>query len=513
MKKFRFLPFLLALSLLCLAAFGSAYAVETPTVAAKAAILAERNTGDVLFEYNADAQLPIASTTKIMTAMLAIEACERGDISLDDMVTVSATSQFDLVEDGSSQGIVPGEVISVKDLLYCALVASANEACNILAEHVSGDVSTFLTLMNTRALELGCSNTHFSNTHGLPDDTHYSSARDLYLIARHAMTLETFASICRTPSYTVPATNITGSRSFNSTNKLLTDESGLYGYEYANGIKTGSTSAAGLCLVSSATKDDVDLICVVLGAEAALQEDGSYLSENFTESRKLFQWGFDNFSWQEILTTSDLVTEVPVYLGSGADTVVLRPAESVSAYLPNDFDASLLQQKVTLYNDDGSENFSVTAPVAAGDELGEMTLEYGDYSSGPIKLVANRGIELSKLRYMSVQIKQTLGKPVVKLIIVLIALLVVAYIVFVILYNRRRKQRREAMRMAAAARAQQMGYPQPPVRQERRRSVPRYEEAPPEQQVDDPNQYFQPGQEPYPDDPGQYRDQEEDYFK
>lgn len=270
------------------------------------------------------------------------------------------------------------------------------------------------------------------------------------------MTLETFATICRTGSYTVPATNLSGARSFNSTNKLLTDESGVYGYEYANGIKTGSTNAAGYCLVSSATKDDVDLICVVLGAATVEKEDGSWVTESFTESRKLFQWAFDNFGWQQILRTSDLVTEVPVYLGDGADTVVLRPEENVSAYLPNDFDTSLLQSHVTLYNDDGTENFAVTAPVAAGAVLGEMTLEYGDYSFGPVKLVANRGVELSKLRYMSVQVKQTLGKPLVRILILVLVLFFLAYIVFVILYNRRRRQRRMAMKNAAAARAQQL---------------------------------------------------------
>ncbi len=456
MKKFKCMPFLLALLLFLLPLCSPAQAVENPTVAAKAAFLAERNTGDILFAYNEDAQLPIASTTKIMTVMLAIEACERGDISLDDMVLVSEDSQYDLAADGSSQNIQPGEIISLKDLLYCALVASANEACNIIAEHVSGNIPDFIALMNTRALELGCTNTNFVNTHGLPNDAHYSSARDLYLIARQAMTLETFATICRTGSYTVPATNLSGARSFNSTNKLLTDESGVYGYEYANGIKTGSTNAAGYCLVSSATKDDVDLICVVLGAATVEKEDGSWVTESFTESRKLFQWAFDNFGWQQILRTSDLVTEVPVYLGDGADTVVLRPEENVSAYLPNDFDTSLLQSHVTLYNDDGTENFAVTAPVAAGAVLGEMTLEYGDYSFGPVKLVANRGVELSKLRYMSVQVKQTLGKPLVRILILVLVLFFLAYIVFVILYNRRRRQRRMAMKNAAAARAQQL---------------------------------------------------------
>ena len=282
----------------------------------------------------------------------------------------------------------------------------------------------------------------------------------------HAMTLEAFRTVCGTSSYTAASTNMNGARHFNSTNRLLTDESGVYGYEYATGVKTGSTNAAGYCLVSAATKDDVNLICVVLGAEVVEREDGTWVTESFTESRKLFQWGFENFSWQEVLATTDLITEVPVYLGDGADTVVLRPQGGFTAFLPNDFDISKLTKNVSLYNDDGSGNFTVTAPVVMGEELGEMTLTYGDYKFGPVKLVANRGVELSKLRYMSVQIKETMGKPIVKILIVLVVLLFLAYIVFVILYNHKRRKQRSAMKRAALEQARLRANGEQPPRQD-----------------------------------------------
>ena len=171
MKKYKFFSLLLIICLFLSIFSLSAAAIDQPFIEARAAILVNADTGEVYYEMNADTPLPPASITKVMTALLALEAIERGDIALDDMVTASNTSHNDLTLDGSSQNIVPGETMSLEGLIYCMLVSSANEACNIIGEHITdGSISTFVKLMNTRAAELGCTKTHFVNAHGLPAD-------------------------------------------------------------------------------------------------------------------------------------------------------------------------------------------------------------------------------------------------------------------------------------------------------------------------------------------------------
>ncbi len=267
MKKFKILPFILII-VLALGIFPvSAGALDDPSVSASAAVLMNADTGDILYEKNGTATVQPASTTKMMTALLVVEAIEAGDISLTDEVTAYQDCQYNLEEDSSNANptIEPGEIMTVEDLLYCAMLQSANEACNILAEYVSGSVSSFVELMNQRAEELGCTGTHFSNANGLEASDHYTTAEDFALIAKEAVTHAMFLTVCGAASYTVSATNMAEARSLTNTNQLLVSSSDYY-YEYAYGIKTGYFANAGYCLVSAANYNDMNVICVVMGS-------------------------------------------------------------------------------------------------------------------------------------------------------------------------------------------------------------------------------------------------------
>ena len=262
--------FLLAvlMSILCLPPL--AYADEPLDIQAKAALLVDGSSGRVLYAKNEHEELYPASITKVTTALLVLEAIERGDLRLDQTVTVSASALAGQDPDGSTAGIKEGEQLTVEELLYCMLVVSANEACSILAEAVSGSVDAFVEQMNQRVQELGCVNTHYVNDSGLHDPQHYSSAWDIYLITREAMKYDEFMTIVNSKSYTVPATNLSEARELHSTNALISTWRMLgYYYSGAQGIKTGSTSDAGNCLVSSAVRGSRRLVGVVLGADTA----------------------------------------------------------------------------------------------------------------------------------------------------------------------------------------------------------------------------------------------------
>ena len=449
MKKYKFFSFILIISLIFSIFTFPASAIDQPFIEARAAILVNAETGEVYYEMNADTILPPASLTKVMTALLAFEAIERGEIALDDMVTASYTSHNDLTLDGSSQNIIPGGTMSLEGLLYCMLVSSANEACNIVGEYITdGSISQFISLMNSRAEELGCTNTHFVNAHGLPSDQHLSTARDLAIISAAALKHPMFVGIVNTVYKEIDPTNKADSRYLINTNYLINPDRSQYYFSEARGIKTGSTNAAGQCLTSYILKDDVPIISVVLGCERLEREDGTYEVKSFTQTKKLMQWFLENYSTKEIISTTDLICEVPVDMAEGTDSVVVRPQENVSMLLPNDVDPVALQRNYIIHSQqEGAE--PLVAPVSAGDVLGEISFIYNGKTYGPINLVANTSVELSKLAHMKSEIKNTLNKTWVKWVIVALIAIVILYFAFVIRYNTIRRRRRKAAHAAA----------------------------------------------------------------
>ncbi|SFC88402.1 D-alanyl-D-alanine carboxypeptidase family protein [Butyrivibrio sp. YAB3001] len=252
---------------------------EGPAIGAEAAIVMEAKTGTILYSKNIHEELYPASTTKIMTCLLAVE-----NASLSDRITFSHDAVFSVPRDGSSIGMDVGESISLEQALYGIMVGSANEVANAVAEHVSGSIDDYVKLMNTRAKELGCTNTHFNNTNGLQDSNHYTSAYDLALIAREFFNNDFLCKVGNTPRYHFEPTDTQPDDFYlNNKHKLITGE---VKYDGIVGGKTGYTGLARETLVTCAEKNGMKLICVVLKEESPAQ---------FTDTVTLFDYGFNNF--------------------------------------------------------------------------------------------------------------------------------------------------------------------------------------------------------------------------
>lgn len=347
----------------------AAISPEPPNV--KSAILVDTKTGRVLYEYNADTEINPASTTKVMTALLVIEAAERGEISLDDRVTVTQTVIDGVMWDASKvkPNLADDEVVTVQNLLRCVLMVSDCVACDVLAVHTAGSVEEFVNRMNQRAVELSCSDTNFVNTHGYPADNHYSTARDLYRITAEAIKHPEFCEIFGTIKYSMDSTNKNSSRTLYNTDWMLWNPEKItsiyteYYYPYALGGKTGTSDASGHCLTSYAKKDGTELICVVLGAKMELQSDGSYDKMSFRISEQLYEWAYNNWSVQTVVSSGDILTSQPVENGK-SDSVELYLTEDISQLLPNGTTKENLTIETVLNEE------IVEAPIAAYTQLG-----------------------------------------------------------------------------------------------------------------------------------------------
>ena len=446
MKKSRLLSVLLCLALLSglLATFASAAdsgsaILDEMDVNAKAAVLVDPDTGEILYEKNAHAHNYPASITKVMTCLLTLEAVDEGKLTLDQVVTASSSIHTGIGEGASTADIKEGEEIRVIDLLYAALIPSANEACNVMAEAVAGGVASFVDLMNQRAAELGMTDTHFANTHGYHDDNHYTSAYDVFLMCQEAMKHETFRTIVTTKSYDMPATNIHPEvRTVHSTNALISNWNVTgYLYSYATGIKTGHTNESGYCLAAAATKEDRSLISVVMGCEREPGTSGSKGRTDFSETIRLFEWGFNNFSTQTILdATKRDIPEIEVTLGKGTNYVTLEPQGEISALLPNDISTEDFKYDYTLNAN------SVEAPVEKGQVLGTITASFNGKEYGSLPLVASIGVEVDTLMYNLDRIQKFFSQLWVKILLVILLVVILFFIVRRLIFGGRRGSRR-----------------------------------------------------------------------
>ena len=434
MKTKRFLSvFFLALLLVGqLTVPAGATKVPDPEIQAKAALLVDRKTGAVLYSLNEHDELYPASLTKIMTCLLVLEAIDEGRLSLSQEITATPTALEGLAEDGSTAGIEAGEVLTVEELLYCLMVVSANEAGAILAEKISGSVESFVNQMNLKAQELGCENTHFMNPHGYHDSQHYTSAWDLYLITKAAMEHPMFMTICDTSTHTVPVTNLSGERVLNNTNFLIRNTREYYNPD-VHGVKTGSHSQAGNCLVTTAQHASMELLCVILGAERSQDANGTWWTYSFVYTNQLYDWAYGNFSYQTILKEDDVAGEAPVSLSS-TDHVTLRPAQAVELLLPKGVDPEELEKTITLKTDPAE------APIEEGDVLGSMTITLDGEELAEVDLLAFTSVEASRLRIFWRDLTNFFSTTAAKIGMGVILALAVALGVWKLLFSRRRSR-------------------------------------------------------------------------
>lgn len=352
---------------------------EEPSIISEAAILMDNNTGKILYSKNENKKMYPASTTKIVTAILTLENC-----NLDEVVTVSYDAAMSIPEGYSSAYLQIGEQLTVEQLLQLLLIHSANDAANVLAEYVGGSVESFVSMMNTKVNELGLSNTHFTNTYGMHDDNHYTTAQDLAIIMKYCMKNEDFRKLAGSASCAIPATNKFGTRSYTSTNELIIPNSSNY-YPYLTAGKTGYTSQAGDCLVSCSYKDDLELICVILGGKTV---DG--ISTRFSETKTLYEYGYNNYSIKTLLNADDIVTQIEVSNGTkDTKNLDLLASNSINVLLENTISEDELTFEINLKE-------GIKAPIEQGDNLGSVSYMI-DGIQYETNLIASHSVEKSKL--------------------------------------------------------------------------------------------------------------------
>lgn len=352
---------------------------EQPNLAlnAKSTLLMEASTGQVLYESNADEQLPIASVTKIMTMLLIMEAIDDGKIKLDDIVTASERAKS---MGGSTMFLETGEQLSVNDMLKGIAVASANDGCVAMAEHLAGSVESFVDQMNQRAVELGMTNTHFINTNGLDADEHYSSARDVAIMSRELIKHSIIFN------YTTIWTDSLRDGKFGlaNTNRLIRF------YPGANGLKTGSTSKAQCCLSATAFRDDMQLIAVVLGAPTS--------NDRFNSAKALLDYGFATYSISKQVSKDEEIGSVPI--SGGVVDAVAGVSRDDIAMLMSKGSKAQIEKNIIL-----EENLS--APIEKGQVIGSVEVIIDGECNNKTDIIAAESVDKKPFFYL---FKELFGK-------------------------------------------------------------------------------------------------------
>lgn len=355
-------------------------ASEQPEISAGAAILIDSSTEKILYSKNENEKMYPASTTKILTAILAIEKC-----NLTDIVTVPYEAISSIPSGYSIAALQTGEQISVEALIQLMLVHSANDAANVLAYHISGSIDAFANLMNQKVAELGLQNTHFTNPSGAHDENHYTTAHDLAIIMKYCMKNSTFRNLSALKYCKIPATNKYEERIFTTTNELLThNNSSDYYYKYAIAGKTGYTAEAKNCLVSVANKDNLELICVVLST-------GLYpnnLSAKFVDTKALFEYGYNNYTIRKLREKDSIATQVEIDKAT-------KETKNLDLLLSNDITALISQDDLqTEFSPEIQINDNLTAPIVQGQTVGKIVYNIDgiEYSAD---LLASHSVEKS----------------------------------------------------------------------------------------------------------------------
>lgn len=341
-------------------------------------LLAETKTGKILYERNSDERIYPASLTKLMTAILVVENCE-----LDEIVTVSDNAVNSVPSGYVNANLQVGEQLTVEDLLYVMLIPSANDAANALAEHVGGNIESFSSMMNTRAKELGCTGSNFTNPSGLHQEEHYTTAKDLFLISQKAVENSIIKKIIGTTTYSLPSTNkyTKETRIFTTTNYMIKKDLTKYYCDYCIGAKTGYTGDAKNCVVEFAKKDGIELTAIVMG------ENSKVKGQKFLDAKEMFEYVFENYKIKELAKQNEEYKTVRVINGT-KDTNQLEVLykNSVNILIENNSEKEV-ETKVEYTN--------LKAPIQKGNVVGKVIYEY-DGITYETELVANSNVEESR---------------------------------------------------------------------------------------------------------------------
>lgn len=405
----------------------SAYEVTGFDITAKAGMLISMDTEEILYEKEIDKKVYPASITKIMTVILFLE-----DEQYDPNGKIAMTEEVlkMILGTGSAvSNLKAGEEFTQLDLCYMTLMSSFGDCAYLGAIFYEGSVDAFVNKMNKKAEELGLSGTRYENPIGLHHETNYTTVRDIYTLTKYALKNQTFKEICETTRYDMPATNMSGSRRLSTTN-FLHDNTTSYYYVYAKGVKTGYTDEAGRCLVSTASYNGYNYMCILMGCPPEKKIN------QFVESRELYKWAFNNFEYKEVATSENPVCEIGVELSMERDFVPLYIEKGFLTILPKDADESTIIIEPHLNGE------SVDAPVKKGQKLGTADIIYAERVIGTVDLVAGDSVKANTVLVIGRALKNFFTSKYMKLVYVVVLAAILIFIIMVIRLNRRRPRRK-----------------------------------------------------------------------
>ncbi len=395
-------------------------------------ILVERKTGIIVYESDSQKRMYPASTTKIMTALIAIEAIDRGEIALEDKVEVTEEMLKGLDPDGSNMALVAGEILSMKDLLRGLMIPSGNDAAMAIAYKIGGDVEVFVEKMNNRASELGMKDTHFMNPHGLHHEEHYTTAADMAKLSCVAMGNYIFRDIVDIAHVKIAPTNKTEKgRYYINTNGLLsTMRYADYYYKGAIGVKTGRTTDAGNCLVSAVNRDGLEFVGVLFG--------GKEIEDSHKDTIRMMDYGYENYEIRCPVSEGDVLGEVKVKHGRKKDTVTVSAKENVYVVVKKDTDPNLLEVSLNLPE-------AVYAPITKGQEVSNVTISLNGAELGRGELLAD--VDVSRTVFWPVlAIGEWLWSFMIVRILVCAAGVVIVWFIIALIFNIRKNAKRRSRR-------------------------------------------------------------------
>lgn len=396
--------------------------IEMPQTTSGSILLINPESGLVIYEKDADKIVYPTSTVKIMTAIIAYENIE--DLSVPITVTRKVVNE----STGAKLGLQIGDVYSAEELLKAVMICGSNDAANQLAEYVSGgDKAAFLKMMNDKALELGCTNTNFTNVTGIHDDKMYTTARDIMKIALYAYNIEMLSDFSNLASYSFAPQNDPDNYRLKYNRNYFISRSASYEYYYKNayGLNSGGTPQAGNCLVTSVLKNEVRYVCVIMDSPTFKNDEKNYA---YLDAKKLFDTCFSSLEYKEVLSSDSIIYEVPIKLCADTDHIPLYPKNNISFLLP---------KNLATYEDITYEkiihNESYNAPISSGDVFGELIVRYkGDYILGKTQLVCKESYSRSTILYVIDKIQSFITSSffIVSLISALILFGIYAYFSF-----------------------------------------------------------------------------------
>ncbi len=401
-------------------------------------------TSQYIYLGNLDAQTPIytqnenekaypASLTKIMTYIVVVEQIE--DLE-NTLVEVKQSVIDELLGTGSSLSGLEnyvGEKLSVLDLLYCMMVSSGNDASLVLADYIgNGNSQNFVNLMNEKAKELGLVNTQYTNPHGLHDDNQYTTAKESYELTKYAVSSPKFMEICETTTHYIKGD--TTKDPLITTNALLREDMPTYYYEYAKGIKTGTTDEAGFCLVSTAVKDNTAYLCVAMNAPN-YDEEGNWNSVNGAQldSKNLYEWAYGTLTLKKVVENDTPISEIDINYGQ-QDSIFVVPEYAYSEILPNDFQESSLKIVPDIQT-------TIDAPIEEGEILGTAQIYYNDELLKEINLISPKTVNRDDFSYNMDKVLNVLSSPWFLIIAGILITLFVVYLVFILRLKKSTKKK------------------------------------------------------------------------